>query len=38
VIWCNRFSQPRERIPEIPDGEIRTLAALPEILGADYAA
>lgn len=33
VVWCNRFAQASERIPERPDGEIRTLAALPEILG-----
>jgi 2-haloacid dehalogenase len=32
VVWCNRFGQAPERIPEAPDGEIRTLAALPEIL------
>ena len=31
VLWCNRFNQPPERIPEGPDGEITTLAALPEI-------
>ncbi len=33
VLWCNRFGQPAERIPERPDGEIPSLAALPEILG-----
>ncbi len=33
VVWCNRFGQAPERIPERPDGEINTLAALPEILG-----
>lgn len=33
VVWCNRFHQPPECIPELPDGEIDTLAALPEILG-----
>jgi 2-haloacid dehalogenase len=33
VIWCNRFGQVPERIPERPDGEISTLAVLPEILG-----
>ena len=32
VLWCNRFRQAPERIPERPDGEIATLAALPEIL------
>lgn len=33
VIWCNRFGQAPERIPERPDGEISTLSALPEIVG-----
>jgi 2-haloacid dehalogenase len=33
VLWCNRFGQAPERIPERPDGEIDTLGALPEILG-----
>lgn len=32
VIWCNRFGQEPERIPEPPDGEISTLSALPAIL------
>ncbi len=32
VLWCNRFGQAPERIPERPDGEIATLAALPEIV------
>lgn len=36
VVWCNRFGQAPERIPELPDGEITTLAALPEILGVTY--
>ena len=34
VLWCNRFAQAPERMPERPDGEIGTLAELPEILGA----
>jgi len=34
VVWCNRFAQAAERIPERPDGEISTLAGLPAILGA----
>jgi 2-haloacid dehalogenase len=34
VLWCNRFAQAPERIPELPDGEIATLAELPEIVGA----
>ncbi len=33
VVWCNRFRQAPERIPERPDGEIDTLYELPEILG-----
>ncbi len=32
VVWCNRFGQPPERIPETPDGEITTLAVLPDIV------
>jgi 2-haloacid dehalogenase len=33
VVWCNRFAQAPERIPELPDGEIASLAALPGMLG-----
>jgi len=32
VLWCNRFGQAPEAIPERPDGEIRSLAVLPEIV------
>ncbi len=32
VAWCNRTGQPRERIPEPPDAEIRSLAELPALL------
>ena len=32
VIWCNRFGQAPERIPETPDGEITDLSALPGIV------
>ncbi|MCB1914132.1 MAG: haloacid dehalogenase type II [Rhodocyclaceae bacterium] len=32
VLWCNRFGQAPERIPSTPDGEIETLAALPDLL------
>lgn len=32
VIWCNRFRQPPEYIPETPDGQIGTLADLPDIV------
>ncbi len=35
VVWINRFGQARERIPEQPDVEIKTLDPLPEIVGAD---
>src|SRR5271165_5719991 len=33
VIWCNRSGQTPERIPEVPDAEIFSLSALPEIVG-----
>jgi 2-haloacid dehalogenase len=32
VLWCNRFGQPRERIPETPDAEIGSLAEVAEIV------
>ena len=32
AVWCNRFCQSPERIPDTPDGQIATLAALPEIV------
>ena len=32
VAWCNRFGQSRERLPDAPDVEIRTLAELPAIV------
>ena len=35
VIWCNRFGQAPERIPETPDAEIRTLSDLPKMIGVD---
>ena len=34
VVWCNRYGQPRERLPGVPDREIRTLAGLPALVGA----
>jgi 2-haloacid dehalogenase len=34
VVWCNRFGQPRERLPGAPDREIRSLAELPALVGA----
>jgi 2-haloacid dehalogenase len=32
VLWCNRSGQCPEGIPETPDAEIATLAALPELV------
>jgi len=32
VAWCNRALQPRERLPEAPDVQIRALAELSELL------
>src|SRR5579863_7370505 len=32
TLWCNRFCQAPERIPETPDAQITTLAELPEIV------
>jgi 2-haloacid dehalogenase len=32
VLWCNRFGQVPERIPETPDAQIATLAELPDIV------
>lgn len=34
VAWCNRAGQPRERIPDPPDVEIRSLAELPDLIKA----
>jgi 2-haloacid dehalogenase len=34
VVWCNRYRQPKERLPGHPDHEIETLAELPRIVGA----
>jgi 2-haloacid dehalogenase len=33
AIWCNRFNQPKERLPGQPEREIRSLAELPGLLG-----
>ena len=33
VVWVNRFGQPQERIPGEPEHEIKTLEALPPLLG-----
>lgn len=32
TLWCNRFGQAPERIPETPDAQITTLAQVPDIL------
>ena len=32
VLWCNRFAQAPERIPDVPDGEIPDLSELPDWL------
>jgi 2-haloacid dehalogenase len=32
VVWCNRYGQPRERLPGAPDCEINTLADLPALI------
>jgi 2-haloacid dehalogenase len=35
VLWCNRFNQEPERIPEIPDAQIASLAEVPPIVRPD---
>jgi 2-haloacid dehalogenase len=32
VLWCNRFGQAPERIPALPDGEIKDLSSLPDCI------
>ena len=32
VAWVNRFGQSRERLPDAPDAELRTLSELPDIV------
>ena len=34
VVWCNRYGQPRERLPGSPDVELTDLSELPDLLGA----
>ncbi len=34
TVWCNRYNQRRERLPGIPDREIRSLSELPQLLAA----
>ena len=33
AVWVNRFGQPQERIPGEPEHEVKTLEALPPLLG-----
>jgi len=33
VVWVNRFGQPKERLPGRPEHEIKSLKALPPLLG-----
>ncbi len=33
VVWCNRSGLPRERLPGAPDREVRSLSALPALVG-----
>jgi 2-haloacid dehalogenase len=35
VVWCNRYSQRRERLPGGPDREVQSLAELPPLVGAN---
>jgi 2-haloacid dehalogenase len=35
VVWCNRYGQPRERLPGAPNHEIGSLAELPALVGVD---
>jgi 2-haloacid dehalogenase len=32
VVWCNRKGQPRDRLPGVPDREVRSLTELPALL------
>jgi 2-haloacid dehalogenase len=32
VLWCNRFGQAPEQIPETPDAQIATLSELPDLV------
>lgn len=32
TLWCNRFCQAPEQIPETPDAQIATLAELPDVI------
>jgi 2-haloacid dehalogenase len=35
VAWCNRSGQPKERLTEPPDAELRSLDELPALLGLE---
>lgn len=35
VLWCNRFGQMPEHIPDPPDREITTLNGLPDLIGGN---
>ena len=32
VVWCNRYNQRHERLPGLPDREIRSLTELPALV------
>lgn len=34
VVWCNRYGQRPERLPGMPDCQVRSLAELPDLMGA----
>ena len=34
VVWCNRYGGRPERLPGKPDYEVKSLAELPELVGA----
>jgi 2-haloacid dehalogenase len=34
VVWCNRYGQRIERLPGRPDREVKSLAELPALVGA----
>jgi 2-haloacid dehalogenase len=33
VVWCNRYGQRPERLPGLPDHEVRSLTDLPFLAG-----
>ena len=34
VVWCNRYGQRPERLPGLPDRQVKSLAELPDLVGA----